>query len=250
MAGVALLIALLYDGPSAIFHAVFGTLPVVRPMMAFHDPLHPEFKDEMHEWHFRSGLDRFIWIIGMLFAFHINDVQGWLEWLEAQSGPKRMVSYALLALAVAIIAGLWWYFVFRCGKFDYNKLHPFTSWVPITVYLLLRNCLPALRRRYLAVFAYMGKYTLETYIFQFHIWMRTTGLNGSPKHLLEWIPGHYWPNFVVVTAVYLFVSVRFFNLTAVLSDTLIRKEPCELAAVVICIGFGTLVCSLASGLFD
>merc|ERR1712048_1312961 len=62
--------AFLYDGPGVIFERVFGTLPAMRQMLAFHDPLHPEFADEMHEWHFRSGLDRFIWIIGMVAALH------------------------------------------------------------------------------------------------------------------------------------------------------------------------------------
>ena len=62
----------IYDGPDSIFRLVFGTLPVVRPLFAFHDPLHQEFKDEMHEFHFRSGLDRYIWISGMICALRYN----------------------------------------------------------------------------------------------------------------------------------------------------------------------------------
>ena len=98
------------------------------------------------------------------------------------------------------------------------------SFVPLSAYLILRNCTEGLRKRYLYLFAYMGRTTLETYIFQFHIWMRTTGLNGSPKKLLVVVPGSYWLNFAVLTAIYIFVSIRFSHLTGVLRDALIPSS--------------------------
>merc|ERR1719420_97510 len=91
----------LYDGSDAVFTAVFGTLPVVRPLFAFHDPLHPEFTDEMHEWHFRSGLDRFIWIIGMVFALVVPYFTQLFEWLQGQPGMKQHIW--TLAVAVAVL---------------------------------------------------------------------------------------------------------------------------------------------------
>mmetsp|Transcript_71353 Transcript_71353/g.202403 ORF Transcript_71353/g.202403 Transcript_71353/m.202403 type:complete len:594 (-) Transcript_71353:41-1822(-) len=247
--GLLVLTAILYDGPAVIFRAVFGTLPIVRPLMAFHDPLHPDVTDEMHEWHFRSGLDRFIWIVGIVSALHMEDVQAWIDWVEALPLAKRISYKALATAPLAIASVCWWHYVFMLGKRDYNKLHPFTSALPLTTYLMVRNLLPALRKRYLLLFAQMGKCTLETYILQFHIWMRTTGLNGSPKFLLQWVPGSYWLNFVAVSTVYVIVSMRFFKLTAVLSDTLIRKEPRELAVVMAAlVGFGAACCG-ASGFF-
>eukprot|EP00439_Symbiodinium_sp_Y106_P061597 s887_g9.t1 len=189
----------LYDGPDMIFRLVFGTLPGVRPLFAFHDPLHPEFTDEMHEFHFRSGLDRFIWIVGMVFALHYEHAAGFLQKLQKESWSKQALVRSGMILASACAGMAWWNFAFRLPKLEYNKIHPYTSFVPLTIYLIVRNLTPTLREYHLHLFAYMGRVTLETYIFQFHIWMRTTGLNGSPKKLLAVIPGYFWPNLVIVT---------------------------------------------------
>jgi len=132
-----------------------------------------------------------------------------------------VASVVVVTLGVAF----YWYFAyFSLPKRAYNKVHPYTSFIAIFVYLVLRNILSALRRRYLHLFAWCGKITLETYILQFHVWMKTTGINGSPKYLMVWFPGYYWTNFVIVTAVYIFLSYRVFIITAALRDVVIPKE--------------------------
>ena len=113
------------------------------------------------------------------------------------------------------------------------------SFIPLFIYLLFRNFTEGLRQRHLHLFACMGRYTLETYILQFHIWMKTTGLNGSPKRLLVVIPGYYWLNFAVLTVAYVFVSVRFSNLTGVLRDALIPDNllsMCKIWTILIALG--------------
>jgi hypothetical protein len=231
IAVTAVCTVLIYDGPYFIFTGLFGTLPVIRPLFAFHDPLHPEYKDEMHEWHFRSGLDRFIWIFGMIFALNVPYFNQLIDWLMTKADSARHTWTAIVFGIVLVPSGVWVYYVFLLDKFTYNAVHPFTSFIPIAAFLLLRNLLPAFRQRYLWLFAYLGRYTLETYILQFHVWMKTTGNNGSPKFLLTLFglnekdqPAYYFVNFAVVSAVYLFLSIRICNLTIVLRDALIPEQ--------------------------
>mmetsp|Transcript_16076 Transcript_16076/g.19550 ORF Transcript_16076/g.19550 Transcript_16076/m.19550 type:complete len:467 (-) Transcript_16076:82-1482(-) len=218
----------IYDIPM-VFSLAFRWQPL-KSLLAFHDPLHPEFTDELHEWHFRSGLDRFVWIIGMATAALLPCAEKVTEALDKLNATYsklfRLVAFIILLLAVMIIP--WIQFVFLQDKFSYNTIHPYTSWIPITAYIILRNLLPSLRTYYLSFFAFLGRITLETYILQFHVWMRTTGLNGSPKSLMILLPGGddatYWLNFAFVSALYIFLSYRVFQLTVDLKDTLVPTE--------------------------
>lgn len=209
----------LYDVPG-VFHSVMDPFAF---LLAFHDPLHPE-NAPMHEWFFRSGLDHLVWVFGMFCAFAFPFLDRKMRALEELPTAARICArLALLAVTLAVTA--WWYFsYFALPKRSYNVVHPYTSFVGIFTYLVLRNLTAGLRKRHLHLFAWCGKITLETYILQFHVWMRTTGLNGSPKYLMVWFPGSYWLNFLVVTAVYIFVSYRVFIITAELKDVVIPKQ--------------------------
>ncbi|KAJ8601697.1 hypothetical protein CTAYLR_003190 [Chrysophaeum taylorii] len=219
--------SLVYDTP--LFGWVFGWCPILQ----FHDPLHPRF-EPTHEWRFRSGLDRYVWVWGMACAAGLPLME---RVFDASFGGKLAVA------AVAGIAfGVWVAYVFRNDKYAYNALHPYTSFVPLTCFVVFRNLFPKLRGSYLRFFAALGKITLETYILQFHVWMKTTGLNGSPKFLLQLLPRSaagesgaqdaldlaYFANFLAVTAIYLYISHRVFHITADLKDALIPTEPNKL----------------------
>ena len=239
-----LLTALLYD-VEAVFKLAFGWQPL-RSLVAFHDPLHPEFTDELHEWRFRSGLDRYVWVFGMACAALMPILSKALARVDAAGAAARR---AMRGAAVAALLGATYVYydaVFSLDKYAYNGYHPYTSWLPILIYILLRNLTPGLRARYVHLFTFLGKVTLETYILQFHVWMKTTGLNGSPKYLLVLVEGHFWLNFAVVSAAYFLVSVRVFRLTCALRDALVPDDARDLPRALAVLG-GVVAALAAAG---
>ncbi len=224
--GISFLVAVLLYHVPAVFNAVFS------PMMAllrFEDPLHPEFNsDPLHEWFFRSGLDHLVWVFGMLCALCYPWFERKLSEVEALPRERRLATKgAVVGCVLAVLFG-WRLRYFSLGKRQYNAVHPYTSWIPILCYLILRNLSPLMRTYSMHLFSWCGKVTLETYILQFHIWMKTTGLNGSPKYLMVWVPDHYWINFALTSAVYFFVSYRVFKITVVLRDACIPNETADI----------------------
>ncbi|KAL2930799.1 Protein REDUCED WALL ACETYLATION 3 [Bienertia sinuspersici] len=151
--------------------------------LGYTDPAKPDLP-RIHEWHFRSGLDRYVWIIGMIYAYYHPTVEKYLEKLE-EAEPRRRHAIKSGIVAVAVSVGYLWYeYIYKLDKITYNKYHPYTSWIPIT----------------------------------------TNTANGQPKWLLSLIPEYPMLNFMLTTSIYVLVSYRIFELTNVLKSVFIPTK--------------------------
>lgn len=193
-----------------VFTAVFGPF---QGLFEYVDPKKPDV-DPMHEWFFRSGLDRYVWIHGMACAFFHPRFESAMKKVDEMDQRRRVTTQCAIG-AATLGAMYWWYSsVYVLPKLEYNALHPYTSWIPITGFIILRNLTRGLRSWHVSLFCWCGKITLETYISQFHIWLSTSNVpNAQPSALMALVPGHPMLNFALCTALYVGVSKRVFAVT-------------------------------------
>ena len=189
------LLFLLFDVPGlGVFEGVFGRFSLFY------------WNGSLHEWWFRSSLDHYATALGMLCAWHLKRAEALLGRLEAQVGARRTLAQAAVA-ALALAAGLVW--MLHClwlPKGAYNAQHPYTSIVPIVLYILLRNLTPWLRSHVLYLFTFFGKITLETYILQFHVW-----LSDDAATIVTYLPNYPLFNWILSTAIYVALSMIMFQ---------------------------------------
>ncbi|XP_008458332.1 protein REDUCED WALL ACETYLATION 2 [Cucumis melo] len=167
----------------------------------------------MYEWHFRTALDRYIWILGMIYAYYYSSIEKWIEKLDDAKQKPRILIKTTIVVTSATAAYLWFEYIFKLDSITYNKYHPYTSWIPITAYICIRNVTQSSRSYTLTLFGWIGKISLDTYISQFHIWLRSNAPDAQPKKLLIIIPNYPLLNFMFTSIVFMTISYRLAELT-------------------------------------
>ncbi|XP_047138645.1 uncharacterized protein LOC100207689 isoform X1 [Hydra vulgaris] len=173
-------------------------------------------------WKYRAWLDHWSTLIGMFVAFNFERLEGFFKSLDNDNTFAKKQRVALRAFITAFLLAIfsvWFYFILLKSKKDYLDLHPFTSPVPIVIYIMLRNIHPVLRTHYMNLFSWLGKITLETYLSQIHIYMM-----GDAKNILVYLPQYPMLNFAFATVVYIAFSYALFHLTVFFSSYIFPRN--------------------------
>eukprot|EP00732_Lithocolla_globosa_P004043 Lithocolla_globosa_v1_NODE_3498_length_1655_cov_24.973750.p1 type:complete len:469 gc:universal NODE_3498_length_1655_cov_24.973750:1484-78(-) len=202
-------------------------------------PLYPlvQLNDSLHEWHFRSGLDHYASFFGMLFAYNYPTLEMALKWVEDQAPLKHLFWKGLVLVVMIIILIPYYIYVFTLNKFEYNYYHPYTSFIPITAYIILRNMVPLARKKVIGVFQWCGTITLETYLLQFHIW-----LVHDAKYRLVLIPNFPHYTFFWASVGFVALSYMLFQSSVFISGWLV---PNNLTNSALLFRFGSVLVILA-----
>jgi len=115
-------------------------------------------------FYFRAGLDRYVWIHGMICGYLHPTFENWLRAIDDKGAAVRRTIRAAIGAAAVLIMVAWYNTIYILPKLEYNQVHPYTSWIPITAFLILRNITPTLRLKSLGLYGWLGCITLETYV--------------------------------------------------------------------------------------
>lgn len=168
------------------------------------------------EWRFRLQLDSYIVYVGMICGILFVRISSTLcrDGLSESSTSRFLQRHWTRVRLGAITASLitpplfWRLTRHFSDKFAYNALVPYISSFPILAFIVLRNYSRYTRNFHSTIFAWLGRHSLETFTLQFHIWLAadTKGLLalGVFGRHASHIDGR-WPDFAVLTVVFLWV---------------------------------------------
>ena len=171
------------------------------------------------EWYFRSYLDHWSTLLGMVFALNYPIITLFFQKIEGMRLKVQWMGKASIAVGMLTSFGLWTRGPLMYEKIPYNSTNPYFGCIPLLTYIYLRNITPRMRSYTMNLMHEVGKTTLETYLMQHHIW-----LTSNSKTILVFVPG--WPrvNLALVTYLYVILSRKLHKLTLLLRGMLLPND--------------------------
>jgi hypothetical protein len=209
---LALVIFLVWDIDTGIFD-------MMHRLFLFNEPVAGAPMGSRWEWYFRSYLDHWSTLLGMIFALNFPIISLFYRKLEAQSMQSQLTSKMAVAAGMLVVLLLWVNGPLMYSKIAYNSTNPYFGFIPLVTYIYLRNLTPKMRSYSMELLHNIGKTTLETYLMQHHIW-----LTSNSKTILVFLPG--WPrvNLALVTYLYVILSRKLYSLTLHLRGMLLPND--------------------------
>lgn len=138
---------------------------------------------DVSEWRFRLQFDSYIIYAGILCSIAFvylsdalrSDPHEYIVFgrFRVHSSVRRVVREIRIVIVVFAVATPFLYVLFARAspdKFVNNTLFPCILWMPILAFVILQNINRHARKVYSSIFAWAGRYSLETFTLQFHIW--------------------------------------------------------------------------------
>jgi len=138
--------------------------------------------------------------------------------------PFKLGSSALIGLVALVLSVCYGIFHFHFqDKLHYNRFHPYTAWIPVLLFVALRNLTSGARQTYSRFYAWIGQCSLETFILQYHIWLAM-----DTRGILVVLPGKQWIvygiNLILTTSVFLWMSESVAAATTELTGVIVGAK--------------------------
>ena len=168
---------------------------------------------DAREWRFRLALDEYIVYVGMAIAYYVIHFVA----SPQSTSPFEGFKWVLVSI-IGMISFLWW--AHTCPeKYFYNLLHPYVSLFPVSLFVILRNSTETLRRKTSGFFCWIGRFSLETFLVQFHVWLAM-----DTRGILVIFPNYFWINVIFTTILFLYVCEILSDVTNQLVEWMVVSD--------------------------
>lgn len=216
-----------------IFYCIFLIVVKNQPALAFlldsmsqvHGP-----RVSAREFIFRFQLDIVAPFGGMIFSILESRGSVWenmTAWSTLTPKNARRLKVFIRLITPLLCTGVYLVFASRCtDKYGYNAWHWIMSMLPIISYIIARNGLWRISTYFSPLFVWIGSFSLELFVLQYHIWLAADskgllrlGLVDTPSTTTSSTIGRcwtYWSETAITTLLFIWLSKQCSDSTNVL----------------------------------